>query len=68
MYIYKEKKEAEKIFVEELLVESEKIIASIEMQIQLEMKDRNTSDFLRERREIDRKHASQAIGTILQRI
>ena len=26
-------------------------------QIQLEMKDRNTSDFLRERREIDRKHA-----------
>ena len=32
-------KEAEKKLFEELLVESEKIIASIEAQIQLEMKD-----------------------------
>ena len=49
--------EAEKKLVEELLVESEKIIASVETQIELEMKDRNTNDFLRERREIDRNHA-----------
>ena len=49
--------EAEKKPVEELLVESEKIIASIETKIQLEMKDRNTNDFLKERREINRNHA-----------
>ena len=50
-------KKGEKKLVGELSVESEKIIASIVMQIQLEMKDRYTSDFLREHREIDRKHA-----------
>ena len=48
--------EAEEKLVEEL-VESEKITASVETKIQLEMKDRNTNDFLRERREIDRNHA-----------
>ena len=46
--------EAEKKLIEELLVEPEKFIVSIEAQIQLEMKDRNTNDFLRELREIDR--------------
>ena len=49
--------EAEEKLVEELLIESEKSIASVETKIQLEMKDRNTNDFLRERREIDRNHA-----------
>ena len=39
--------EAEKKLVEELLVESEKIIASVETQIELEMKDRNTNDFFK---------------------
>ena len=50
-------KESQKKLVKELLVELEKIIASVETPIQIEMKDRNTSDFLREPREIDRKHA-----------
>ena len=50
------KRNREKL-VEELLIESEKIIASIETQIQFEMKDRNLSDFLRQLWEIDRKHA-----------
>ena len=49
--------EAEKKLIEELLVEPEKFIASIEAQIQLEMKDKNTNDFLRELREIDRNRA-----------
>ena len=49
--------EAEQKLVEELLVESEKIIASIETQIQLEMKDRNTNDFSKVRWEIYRNHA-----------
>ena len=37
-------KETEKKLVEELLIESEKIIASIETQIQPEMKNKNASD------------------------
>ena len=37
-------KETEKKLVEKLLIESEKIIASIETQIQPEMKDKNASD------------------------
>ena len=49
--------EAEKKLIEELFVEPENFIASIEAQIQLEMKDRNTNDFLRELREIDRNRA-----------
>ena len=39
-------KETEKKLVEELLIESEKIIASIETQIQPEMKDKNAGDFI----------------------
>ena len=39
-------KKAEKKFVEELLVESEKILASIETQVPFAMKDRNRSDFM----------------------
>ena len=44
--------EAEKKLVEKLLVESDKIIASIETQIQFVIKDKNPCNFLRERGEI----------------
>ena len=50
-------KEAEKRLVEKLLVESDKIIASIKTQIQFVIKDINPCNFLREPGEIERKHA-----------
>ena len=42
-----------------LLIQTDnlRVLSILFYQIQLEMKDRNTSDFSRERREIDRKHA-----------